>query len=805
MKSFLNFTFICVLFSFRPTQDEFIAKVVDSLSKGSDQYPVEKIYLHLDRPFYLSGEKIWFKSYVVAGSAHTPTTLSKVFYVELVSPKNTILKRLTLPSELGSAFGNFSLPDSLKSGVYRINAYTKWMSNFACDYYFSQEVKIWSLFEDGIKKGVELDRGSLDVQFFPEGGILIAGVTSRLAFKAVNESGLGEKVKGRIVNSKDELMGFFESNLFGMGTFTFAPQANESYFAVLSSDVENRYKLPASQAKGFGLYVVNNSDKADIVVRVQTNSPSSSNQVFLVAHVKGILSFAAKVFLPGPFVTVKMPKQNFQQGVSQITLFDASGNAIAERLVYIEGKAESIIQINADKPTYKPREKVSLSIEINNQLGETQQANLSLSVIDTQQILLDENASSILTYLNLTSELRGNIESPGYYFNSKNSDRFEALDALLLTQGWRRFIWEDVLLDRWPVKKWTPEQGISLGGELVDRFNGKPILDGKVLLMEGGFGGDMVRTATGIDGKFQFIDLKIYDTTKIYLQGQNKRGNKEVVKIRLDTLIRVQDCLRPKVIIEESLNDFELKFIENGLRNREINASYNFDVKDIMLEGIEVKGTKLERAVNKIYGSGSKTIRTSDRPGSISFLSPLQLLQGIPGVQLFGSGSNLSVQIRGTGSVNAGNSPLILLDNTTVNAETMNRIPIESIESVEIYKGADATIFGTQGANGAIAFYSKTGILETKSSGGFLTISNLGYQVPKEFYTPKYDVVKSEHVKPDERSVLLWKPNIETNLEGKVFIQFYNHDLETTVVGQVEGISKSGYPIKGNFSYQVKK
>lgn len=790
------------------SNEDPLNRIVANLKNALDNYPTEKVFLHTDKPYYLSGEKIWLKAYLVAGPAHVPSPLSKVVYVELLNPKGEVIENLTLLTKNGSSHGSISLPDSLTSGQYALRGYTSWMRNFSCDYFFDQDVKIWNLFEASEKpdKPIVSSLEKIDLQFFPEGGTLVVGMQSKVAFKAIDSDGLGVSVSGKVIDNTGKEVATLQSNLLGMGHVSFIAEPKVNYKAVLSKPNSLEFALPKAKEKGVGFFVTNNPLKSELIVRVQTNLDQPMKEAYLVGQTRGVMCYAAKVTLPGAFVTTKIPKQNFPKGIAQITLFDALGNPIGERLVYIDKKDDLLVKIQTDKLSYKPREKVTVLVEVTNEKGEPLAADLSLAVYDATQILVDENSLTISSFLNLTSDLKGNIESPEYYFNPKNTDRFEALDALMLTQGWRRFNWEDILANRWPMKNWAPEQGISLRGKLVDKFNSKPLQEGRITLIEGDLTGDLISTKSGADGSFLFTDLQMYDTSRLALQAENKRGNKSVVKVLLDTLVKPSGCEVSRPNLAGTITNFESDFIKRGLRNREIDASYNFDQKDFMLEGVEVKAAKIERTVQKVYGAGSKTINAADVRGSASFLSPLQLLQGTPGVQLLGSGSSLSVQIRGVGSVNASNAPLILLDNSPIAMESINRIPVQSIESVEVFKGADAVVFGTQGANGVVAFYSKTGSdVNPVSSEGFFPIKNVGFHYPREFYAPRYDVVRSEHIKPDERVLLYWNPSIGTTSSGKASLEFYNHDLESSIKIILNGLSAEGLPMHSVTEYQIRK
>ena len=220
------------------------------------------------------------------------------------------------------------------------------------------------------------------------------------------------------------------------------------------------------------------------------------------------------------------------------------------------------------------------------------------------------------------------------------------------------------------------------------------------------------------------------------------------------------------------------------------------------MQSVEVKVSRKQRASDKIYGTGDKSIQASEVSGSSNFFNALQFLQGtVAGVQVTGFGADMSVSIRGSGT------PLILVNDIPVSLESINMIPAQSIESVDVFKSSDAAIFGIRGGNGVIAFYTKSGgnSYSPPSSEGYFPLRNFGYHVPKEFYSPKYDVAKPEHVKPDERIVLYWNPIIKTNEQGKAVIEFYNHDFESSVHGIVQGLTNDGVPLYSKIEFQIVK
>ncbi len=228
-----------------------------------------------------------------------------------------------------------------------------------------------------------------------------------------------------------------------------------------------------------------------------------------------------------------------------------------------------------------------------------------------------------------------------------------------------------------------------------------------------------------------------------------------------------------------------------------------------MLDEVEVKEKKLApiEAQTKIYGGASKTINVAGEPGLENLLHPLQLIQGrVAGVIVSGSGLNWSVKIRGFRSVSGGSeNPVILVNSVQVDISTLNSLPVRDIESVDVFKGPEAAIFGAQGMFGAIAFYTKKGNGVPPPTEGVYTLYQSGYHIPQQFYTPKYDVKRPEHERFDYRTTLLWSPVIVTDSTGRASVSFYNPDQETTVTGIIEGISITGTPGSSQLQYTIRK
>jgi len=799
--SILVFAFI--LFSFTSSENP-LEKLIAGFKKYLGQLPQEKVYLHFDRPYYTSGETIWIKAYLTAGALHEPSDLSRTIYVELINGQGELVKQLRLLSVNGSAAGDITLSDSLSTGNYLVRAYTHWMRNGDENYFFHRLIKIWN--NETQTPAITTTENLPVISFFPEGGEMVNGFVCKVGFKAIGADGLGREIKGKIIDESGAIICEFKSNFLGMGAFTFTPQKGKSYKAVIEnygSDVQ----LPPIKESGIVMSVRNVLSSEELIVRIQTTDYTNFKTIYIIGQTRGIVCYAARTDLSANFLIAKIPKAKFPGGIAQITLADSNGIPLAERLVFVNEREQVTFKITPDKSTYSPRELVKLQIEAMDAKGKPAIADLSLSVCDDSQVLPDENHESISSYLLLSSDLRGNIESPGYYFNPANEDRAEALDYLLLTQGWRRFAFKKALEEQWPKPEYQVEQGLTIKGKMVDKFNDKPIADGKVTYLSFGPSLDVKEVRTNSIGDFEMHDIVYFDSVQAVLQGETKKGSK-LIKFQINNTPDFPATQFPLLPLKGTQNAFEKAFLARSIERKNIDNKYHFDEKSVMLQEVEVRTQKDESENSRVsnYGSGTISRRVADNPAYENMLHPLQLLQGrVAGVQVSGSGQNWSVTIRGSGTINGNPTPLILLDNVPVAIETLNMIPVRDIERFDVWKGADAVIFGVQGANGVIGFFTKKGVTVRPPKEGIITFGEVGYQVERQFYAPKYDVEKPEHKRPDKRTTLFWAPHIQTDAKGQATVSFYNHDLETSATGIIEGISNTGKPITATFKYSIEK
>ena len=266
----------------------------------------------------------------------------------MVNERDSIVFNKKIPLFFGLGAGMIALPFSLRKGNYTIYAYTPWMQNFEKDFFFNKTIAIGNSFVPPPKQAVRKNNDGLHLSFFPESGDLIADIRSKVAFKCIEMSGLGKNVKGEIVDSKGDVVTSFETGHVGMGIFAMMPKLGETYSAVITErGAVRKIPLPAVKSEGYVLSV-NNLDTANLVIKIAI-SPQLVNEkeIILIAQSNGVIKYAAKM-KPQHLITTLIPKDELPTGITQLTLFNSSQQALIERLVFVNHNDDLKIGIQAN-------------------------------------------------------------------------------------------------------------------------------------------------------------------------------------------------------------------------------------------------------------------------------------------------------------------------------------------------------------------------------------------------------------------------------------------------------------------------
>ena len=776
--------------------------------------PVEKAYIHTDRKYYSVGEVVWFQTYLVAGPRNIPSPLSSIVYVDLYNKEGLLLEKKKVFSDSGFGHGYLELKDGLPAGSYFIKGYSNWMKNNDQNYFFEKEIVVIDKFWNS-KVAIS---DEVDLQFFPEGGYLVEGVRSRLGFKAIDDRGKGVDFRGKIVNQKGDKIGEIDSEHRGMGSFSFTPKVGDTYHALIDGS-QKIHNLPKVEKQGFVLWV--DILERTLRIRVRSKGVDRTQKYSMIIHTRGEVVYAFEPNLDNETAIIELPLNYFLSGLAHISLLDSDANILSDRLIFVSKKSVQV-DVTGIQKQYSLRSKVEANINLKNSKGDPLKGVFSVSVIDLSQTFDQKPSKTIVSNLLLTSDLKGNIEDPMYYFDLNNTNAKNHLDLLLLTQGWSRFTWDEVLKEERPEPSFKFEKGFEIEGMVKKISNNKVEEGATVTFLNRNITPPLlVETKSDENGYFNLTNLQYFEDHKIVIQGKNK-NNRSTVRLEIDSIASESSDLQ---VSFNSLETFDLEsnilnHFNQGADYRKLTSSTNgFDstkFRDLGKFVVEAeRGEQNKGNVNNVYGASDYTV-SFEQTGTSAFNNPFQALQGrIPGVKIELTGSAISISVRdaiGYGSKGelSSLSPMILLDDSPVRIEDISALSATAFDRVEVYKGASTGVFGSQGGAGVLAFYTKTGaevvaMTADKAKGIYALMLKNGYSKPKLFYSPKYNVQLPEHVNPDKRLVIDWKAMNLTDESGNKNIEFWNSDEASEFLIDLQGLTFEGEPFSFWTIYRVNK
>ncbi len=800
------------------------------LNKFTQDQPVEKIYLHLNRSDYYSDETIWLKAYAVAGPLHQPSPLSHNIYVDLLDPDQKVLKQLMLISKEGFAHGSIELSKELREGKYVIQAYTTAMKDDDPEYFFRKEIRINSI--RGITAETEIAE-DIDLQFFPEGGHLVDEVTTRIAFKAIDEHGMPVTVNGKVFNGTGQQVGQIFTRHDGMGAFSIAPKADEQYYAQLDQSPK-RFQLPTVETNGVTLQLDMLTDKDNLIITVKKNNQTKAEDFFLIGHARGWLNYTASVNFEENEATLTVAKNTFTEGINHLTLFNKKGSPLAERLFYTRGQSTLNISVEPEKESYQTRELTKLKIKVTDQYGEPVEGNFSLTAFNTDRVFQSSPNDHIVSNLLLNSDIRGYIHHPSYYFESVSPAKDNHLDLVMMTNGWSRFNWNDLesLSQNIPVIDYA--QRIDVRGKMLAAGRNKPIKAGTVTYINNGAENpETLVTTTDRKGEFVIEDASPFEGLPFMLTGQTSKGGKNVEfevypdKRQIPSIPLFNEVTLQSLSASSGENDLAFDPDEGAGLGSKTPGAASFIAKDNkdylstlqVLETVVIEAEKEEPKRLSFYGPPSLSMDMAPIVRDYNGTNILRFMKGrLPGVLITDNDIASTIEIRSVSTSEASlaqaettlidpnpDNPLLFLDNVPVPLQVIVDLPSNIIERVEVFRGPDAVVFGVNGAKGAILFFTKPGIsaISYIKSEGVQAFTVDGYHQPKEFYVPKYDANYRETGVPDFRIATHWEPEVITDKNGEATVSFYNSDDLSTIRVLLEGISLLGAPGIGNCQYRV--
>ncbi|MEO7393571.1 MAG: hypothetical protein ABIU11_01435 [Chitinophagaceae bacterium] len=748
----------------------------------------EKVFLHTDKTTYTTGEILWFKAYITDANTNNLSLLSKICYVEVISADKKPFMQCKIEIDSGTGSGSFTIPSSIRTGNYLIRAYTNWMKNFDAGFYFDQSI---SIINPGKKPdALKQDTASFSVQFFPEGGNLVYGLNSTVAFKFTNIHGKGVQGTGIIVNEKNDTIVNFAPEHFGMGTFSFNPVKGNKYHAVIMvNDKMFNRDLPEIYTNGWNLHL--NDEGNMLQVNVACNIETEHN-VFLLAQTKGSIKFAKMQYLNNGVAVFAINKSELGEGISQLTIFNENKQPVCERL-YFKRPIEFLkIKLSNEQSDFQRRKKVSISVLAGDSNAKPVNADMSVSVylIDSLQ---PAQGINVLNYLWLSSDIKGDVESPQYYFENTGKDVDKATDNLMLTQGWRRFNWEQVLNNPKPAFTYLPEhEGHIITGNILKQNASLPDTGIHVYLSVPGNNFKFSNSTSLASGRIRFNVEKFYGRHEIIAQPGMADSN---YRIFID-------------------NPFSEKFSEAEIEAIVLKSNLK---NEILLRSIGAQSGNIYQPGNRghyILPTQFDTTAFFGNPSKIYYLDDYTrfpameevMREYIKEVRVRNRQNQFHYEVYNeVNKLYFDDDPLVLLDGVPV----FNINKIMDVDPLKIKNIAIATtrfFRGQQIYNGIVSYSTYNADLEGyQLDPGSLVMEYEGLQFEREFYSPQYGNEQAVAGRiPDYRNVLYWSPHLKL-INGKQDISFYTSDVPGNYIVIVQGISGSGLAGVGVSKFMVSK
>lgn len=766
---------------------------LDSLTKRFDRYRQqgfqEKLYVHIDRPGYLTGETMWFKLYLTDAAFHKPSSMSDVAYIEVLDRTAQPVLQTKVSLTDGKGSGSLFIPATLNSGNYIIRAYTSWMKNFSTDYFFHKSFSIVNAFKK-FETEKAVPTAALDAQFFPEGGTLIASIKSKIGFRVTNASGMGIAFNGALVNQQNDTLVHFSPLKFGIGSFSFTPQPDQVYRAVIreKSGKVSTVKFPATASKGYSMHIV---DSVENTLHVQVRSTIETDEpafIYIFIHARQIVAIAEARYIKNGTVAFTVNKQDLSEGINQITIFDNNLNPLCERLFFKKPEAALSVNLKTDQTQYSNRRRVRIDLQTSRGTnGTTSDLSVAVYKIDS---LFNEASGNIADYFSLTSDLKGTIESPEYY-RSNDALAKEATDNLMLTHGWRRFQWNDVIANKYPAVNFLPE------------YRGH-IVKGMVRNADGSVASGILTYAAAPGKITRLYGSRSNDKGEVYYEMQKFAGSANLVlqtNPKRDSTHRIE-------ILSPFASDFSaiaippLQF-SPGRAQALLERSVALQVQDIYYRDQSEKIARREADSSAFYGPPDEKY-ILDAFTRFPVMEEV-MREYVPGVMVRKRKDGFHFMVIDHVHKDLFNDmPLIMLDGVPIFDED----EIMAFDPLKVRKLEVVTkryYLGPLSFPGIVSYTTYQGDL-----GGFqlnpksVKLNYEGLQLQREFYLPRYESQQQRQSRmPDQRTLLYWNPSAVTNADGTLQLEFYTSDQSGNFRIVVEGMTNDGLTGSNTASFTV--
>jgi len=737
------------------------------LSAYGNKYEQEKIHIHFDKDAYLPGETIWMKAYLLSGSK--PSYISKNIYFDWTDARGRLLLHSVAPVSEGTAGSSFVIPEGLENGVVHVKAYTQWMLNFDEAFLYNKDIPV---LVPANEFNASPEKSRSEINFYAEGGDLVNGVNSVLAFEALDQYGHPVNIHGVIKNSQKEILDSFHTAYHGMGSFQLKPVTGETYLAFWKDENGEMRISPLPQVKPNGVVLHMASYQNDQIHYTLERSVDavSLKRLTVIGTMNQQVVFKNNVNLVNFKAEGSINTASYSCGIMQLTVLDEDMSPIAERVIFINNrKSFGDIQLKRELVNLNRRARNEISLEIPDSLT----TNISISVTDAG--LGTDSSNNIYSDLLLTGDLKGNIYDDASYLE-KADDANDRLNLLMLTHGWRRFNWEAVASGKFPPLKYLHDADfLTIKGELRSPAAALDNADSiALLLVSKDRKKHVLNLPVNADGRFNQRGLYFYDSVQVVYKFNH------AAKLNSGSEISLYSDLLPALTpAKAGTPGYAWTKVPEVILEKELNGSI-VETKDYGVPSDEMTYVLTPRQETAKGSSETAAHYLSTMFADLHFPATLK-------DHAAGTGDGKLTSYSGNAAVR--NNVNISIDGTPVAMDDLKSVSMREVLFIKFVPKTSAKALPTLAISSRQAL-AQSRILDNKT--GFAVVT--GYTPVREFYAPRYTADKiSDYSASDFRSTLYWNPDIKLDKSHrKTKLVFYNNDISNKIRIVVEGMNQEG-------------
>jgi hypothetical protein len=662
------------------------------------------------------------------------------------------------------------------------------MKNYSPDYYFEKQISIVNPLKSPELPITEAAAVNYDVQFFPEGGTLLSSITNKVAVRIIGNNGKGANLRGAVINQRNDTVARFQPLKFGLGSFMLTPVKGDTYRAIIRMNNKNVIRdFPAATEQGYAMQL-SDDGLGKLTIRVNSNI---NGPIYLFAHAARTVKTAENIYLNNGSAIFTIDKSKLDAGITHFTVFDGNKQPVCERLYFIRPKQKLLVQVNAIQASYGIRKKAGIAYTSQTQDGKPVMADLSMAVFRVDSLQKPEQLD-IQSYLWLTSELRGNIESPSYYFANTTAETNEALDNLMLTQGWRQFNWNNVLSNSAPSFKFLPEyNGHIITGRITNAAGNTPAAGIIAYLGIPGKRVQMYPAVSDSTGHLLFNTRDMYGPGEIIVQTNTQKDSTYHIEILSPFSEQFSTTTYPAL----QLNAATQPLLENySVAMQALNLYLANKIKQFYAPAIDSSA---------FYFKPYKTYMLDDFTRFTTMEEVLR--EYVSEVNIVKPKNQYHIKTLGETSF-LGSDPMVMVDGIPI----FNTNKVIAMDPLKVRKLEDVRsryFYGPTAMDGIFSFTTYKGDMGgVEIDPHAVVLDYEGMQLQRKFYSPVYDTdaQANSHI-PDFRNVLYWLPTAGTDINGKNQASFYTSDKPGKYIAVIQGITKNGEAGIGYVTFEVVK